>query len=184
MLVAIEKLFNFSHLLGPEFLQAVTRVDFWFRESTSCTVRPMLVCCNLSSPKIQDGFSRLLDRADMKKLKASREKTACWQLWSWPCSCSTKPKPVPGPSNPKPTSRPSTQIEGVYPKIIVTVPGSEETLYSISYVLVLLESWGDVQSRPLALGIYSPPNPEVSSAHYTPYSRERLILRYPNKEEG
>ena len=50
LLVAIEKLFNSSHLLGQEFLQAVTRVDFGSRESTFCMVRAMLVACNLSSP--------------------------------------------------------------------------------------------------------------------------------------
>ena len=75
---AIGKLFNSSHLLcrhllGHEFLQAVTKADFSSRESSFCMVRAMLVCCNLSFPQVQDGFSRLLART-VEKLKAGREK--------------------------------------------------------------------------------------------------------------
>ena len=69
MLVALEKLFNSSLLLGEEFFTAIAMTDFGSKETTFPLVRAMLVAANLSSPISQDGYSRLLVKSDVGKLK-------------------------------------------------------------------------------------------------------------------
>ena len=69
LLVGLEKLFNSSLLLGSEFFSAIAGTDFGSKETTFPLVRAMLVAANLSSPISQDGYSRLLVKSDVEKLK-------------------------------------------------------------------------------------------------------------------
>lgn len=70
----IEKLFCTSLMLGTDFTHAIAYTDFGSKESTFPLVRMMLVACNLSSNKQEDGFARLLVKSDVDKLKAPSQK--------------------------------------------------------------------------------------------------------------
>lgn len=70
----IEKLFCTSLMLGADFTHAIAYTDFGSKESTFPLVRMMLVACNLSSNKQEDGFARLLVKSDVDKLKAPSQK--------------------------------------------------------------------------------------------------------------
>ena len=54
--------------LGEEFWTAVT--DVKFEETTPCPrIRSAMLACNMTSPKVQDGISKLLLKADILGLK-------------------------------------------------------------------------------------------------------------------
>ncbi|CAE7940284.1 unnamed protein product [Symbiodinium sp. KB8] len=79
-LAGVERSFSSSVLLGEEYFRSVASTDFGSKESTFPLVRCMLLACNLSSPKlhVQDGFARLLVKADVDRLKtaAGRDQAA------------------------------------------------------------------------------------------------------------
>ena len=79
-LAGVERSFSSSLLLGEEYFRSVAFTDFGSKHSTFPLVRCMLLACNLSSPKhhVQDGFARLLVKADVERLKtpAGRDQAA------------------------------------------------------------------------------------------------------------
>ena len=68
-LLAIEKTFNTSMLLGQDFFTAIVKTDLGSKETTFPVVRSMLLAVNLSSNKHADGISKLLVKSDVEKLK-------------------------------------------------------------------------------------------------------------------
>ena len=81
MLVMLERTFNSSMMLGEEFMLAVVRTNFGSKESTFPICRAMLVAANLSSPKQQDGISKLLVKSDVLKLMGQKDQLlACEKM--------------------------------------------------------------------------------------------------------
>ena len=70
LLAHMEKLFCTSLMLGEDFTKAVAYTDFGSKESTFPIVRVMLLACNISSSKQEDGYARLLGKSDVEKLKS------------------------------------------------------------------------------------------------------------------
>ena len=68
LLSAIETTFAGSMLLGEELFTAIAKTDCG-KESSFPTVRCCWLADALSSPKQKDGFSRLLVRSDIDKMK-------------------------------------------------------------------------------------------------------------------
>ena len=68
-------------MLGEEFMLAVVRTNFGSKESTFPICRAMLVAANLSSPKQQDGISKLLVKSDVLKLMGQKDQLlACEKM--------------------------------------------------------------------------------------------------------
>ena len=64
-------------------MNAIFTTDFRSKECTFPLLRAALVCANMSSPKSQDGVSKLLFQSDLLKLKApamKEETEACQKL--------------------------------------------------------------------------------------------------------
>ena len=68
-LLAIEKTFNSSMLLGQDYFTAIVKTDLGSKETTFPVVRSMLLAVNISSNKHADGISKLLVKSDVEKLK-------------------------------------------------------------------------------------------------------------------
>ena len=81
LLVMLERAFNSSLMLGEEFMLAIVRTNFGSRETTFPVCRAMLVSANLSSPKHQDGISKLLVKSDVLKLSSQKDQLlACEKM--------------------------------------------------------------------------------------------------------
>ncbi len=73
-LQAVQKLFGLSLKLGEEFMAAVAQAEFKSKDSTYPMVRAALIAGNLSSPKHQDGISKLLVKSDIDKAKSPSQR--------------------------------------------------------------------------------------------------------------
>ena len=74
VLAAIESTFGGSMMLGEELFTAIVKTDLGNHESSCPLVRACLLAAAVSSPKVKDGFSRLLVKSDVDRLKSSNNK--------------------------------------------------------------------------------------------------------------